>query len=145
MDSNNSAKLKELMIWLNQDFATWKAAEENRLAGQQQETSTLWRIPIVVTEKDYCSRRLGVAYESFNRWKNGNSPISPINVLRIAIATQSPRPLEIFGFDPIPADLWDILVMLPYTSEADKTVIRRTIAGKINAEELMAQYVTAAD
>lgn len=150
MDSADRAKLEELMAWLLQDFKTWKVEEEQRAAESKDSPTAweLWQINTVITEKDYCAKRLGVPYESFNRWKNGHSPISPINILRIAINLRNTKPLEIFGFDPVAPDLWDILIELPRTSDTDRAVIRRILDGSIGEDtlqNLQPNYVTTGD
>lgn len=109
-----------LMQYLHADFETWKKGEEAKQIG-------LWNPPI--TEKDYCNKRLGVPYVSFNHWKLGDNPVGKLNALKIAVSLGDPKPLEIMGFDPIPEDLWDIVVRLPATDPERRAKIRSILQG----------------
>ena len=122
MNEIEKQNTQKLMEYLHTDFVAWRDQRE-------AEQSGLWNDP--VTEKDWCLQRLGVAYESFNRWKNGHSPVGSLNALRIAIHIGNQRPLEIMGFDPVPADLWDILVSLPNADPADREAIRAILKGGV--------------
>lgn len=118
---NEQDKTKALMEFLYKDFQHWKQQQLDHAHALGQQ---IWGD---IDEKQYCSERLHVPYESFNRWKNRNTPVSEINLLRIAISLGDEEPLRIYGFDPLPRDLWDILVRLPQTQPEDRKAIRRIV------------------
>jgi hypothetical protein len=135
MKDTEKIKMQELMLYLNRDFVAWKEAYKQN---QQAEGKLVWVEP---TEKDYCTQRLNISYESFNRWKNMRNPISDINVLRLAITLRDTEPLRIWGFSAVPEDLWDILVRLPETAPEERARIMKILsAGEESGNALVGSW-----
>ena len=129
MYSEQELKTKALMDYLYKDYQQWKAAEREAAHARGE---LIWNDP---DEKEYCTTRLHVPYESFNRWKNRNTPVSEINLLRIAISLGDETPFRIYGFAPLPRDLWDILVRLPSAEPQDLKAIRSVLPHEDQEED----------
>jgi hypothetical protein len=121
MNSEERKKTEALLKYLHEDFENWRR-ERKEAAGT--DTKQLWE---EVTEKTYCIERLHIPYESFNRWKRLMSPVSEINLLRIALSLRDTRPLEIYGFPTVDPALWEILVSLPSAAPEDRAAILRIL------------------
>ena len=117
-------KTQQLMDFIYADFQVWK---QTKIADAHERGEKLWEDPDV---KTYCYKRLGVPPESLSRWTNRLSPVGPMNLLKIAIALGDETPLRIFGFDPLPADLWGILTRLPSATPEERQRIQAILGEK---------------
>jgi hypothetical protein len=117
-------KTVELIEYLYQDYRQWR---DSLILSAEQRGEKIWEEPDL---KRYCAERLqGLPYESFMRWKAQHTPVSEVNLLRIALALGETKPLEIYGFEALPRELWAVVVNYSKADPDQRKRVRSILEG----------------